>query len=490
MRFVQTRVQLIAVLLILTSSLYGQYLFYDNSGGYPPINSSNQFTVVANTTTDGLITPLHQFIRESQKSLLISIYEVKEPSIQREIIEALKRGVNVKMIVEPNPVGNGCDAFSRYNQTDNINCEKSAQFTTLFYQTVEKLQKKFPPLRGSLIRYFNKNLCWDDSTETNQQCFQHGKMIVRDEQDILISTGNFNDSSLCVGERFEGNSCNRDYTLITHSISYASTLKEIVSMDIDAGAPCDLPPKTPRKNKEIRYYTEGQCHAEEKEVDAQIYKKKLSSILQKNSLQSSITVSPISHQTLIDLLNSAQRSIQIETQYLKEPEWHSAIMRALKRGVRVELTLASLCHFSKDSKGVGWIKKGDFAGENGYFKKWLEPLRTEPLSEVSIFNRGAPDMDNSYTGYLHTKAMVIDNTVAWIGSINGSFTSTHMNREYGLIVHEKELVKGLSTILHSNHQAGLTLEEHIPAIITGQNPTKVHAGQCKVSFSREDRFEH
>ena len=53
-------------------------------------------------------------------------------------------------------------------------------------------------------------------------------------------------------------------------------------------------------------------------------------------------------------------------------------------------------------------------------------------------------------GYLHAKAIVIDEKYGWIGSVNGSTQAATLNREFGMFFTDPEDVKALSAKLESD----------------------------------------
>src|SRR5690606_17954839 len=63
-----------------------------------------------------------------------------------------------------------------------------------------------------------------------------------------------------------------------------------------------------------------------------------------------VTVSPFARDPLIDFIDSAKKSIQLQNQYLKDEEMNEALVRAARRGVRVEVQIASFCSFGKPSE--------------------------------------------------------------------------------------------------------------------------------------------
>ncbi|NDG85113.1 MAG: hypothetical protein EBX52_08785, partial [Proteobacteria bacterium] len=70
---------------------------------------------------------------------------------------------------------------------------------------------------------------------------------------------------------------------------------------------------------------------------------------------------------------------------------------------------------------------------------------------TKIFNSSIPI--GGLPGYLHAKAILIDSSRAWVGSVNGSTTSISTNREYGIFSNDPELVRNLGVTMYSDFAA-------------------------------------
>ena len=149
-----------------------------------------------------------------------------------------------------------------------------------------------------------------------------------------------------------------------------------------------------------------------------------------------LTVGPLSLDSLVTFIRSARESIQLENQYLKDPALNGALVDAAKRGVHVSVMVASACSFGR-------------------------PKPTEAKTLTSIFE----DFDaagistrmftrnmqvGGYPGYLHAKAIVIDGSKSWLGSVNGSTESLSHNREFGIYFDSALDVGNLNKVLQSD----------------------------------------
>src|SRR5208283_1682371 len=114
-----------------------------------------------------------------------------------------------------------------------------------------------------------------------------------------------------------------------------------------------------------------------------------------------------------NFIDSANTSIDIETQYLKDPDLNEAIVRAAKKGVKVNVTVASVCAFGKPSTSEAAATQRIYSAFD------------EAGISTSMFN--SSNKINGKKGYLHAKTMIVDGNRAWMGSENGSSESLTQN---------------------------------------------------------------
>lgn len=241
---------------------------------------------------------------------------------------------------------------------------------------------------GNIFEAFNKDvLCG----EKNKPCFQHGKMALFDGRLALVSTGNFDITNLCNLEQTP-RVCNRDYTYVTYDHEVIQALKIIFEHDLQASPQ----PVTASLTPEIR--------------------KKL-------------TVSPFAKRDILQFIQSAQKSLHIVNQYLNEPDLNQALIEAAQRGVRVSILVSSACSFGRPDAQV---------------QNRLSQIYTA-FDQSGIQSRFFTNriLINGRHGYMHAKAMIVDQQRAWVGSINGSMTAFQRNREFGLYFNDSASLKTL-----------------------------------------------
>lgn len=91
--------------------------------------------------------PTFQLVDSAHKSLDIEIYQISDLVIQSKILEALKRGVKVRIIQESETVGSRCPVFEPLETQDSFSCrlEKS------FVQDIQKAGGEYVPYRSDVF---------------------------------------------------------------------------------------------------------------------------------------------------------------------------------------------------------------------------------------------------------------------------------------------------------------------------------------------------
>ena len=324
-------------------------------------------------------SPLLPLIRSSRRQLDIEIYTMGDAEVRNAIRDAIHRKVRVRVVQEPSPVGAACDVFR---------IKGGATKTTSDCADSQQLVNDVKAAGGSYVPFQKDQLCG----QPGAGCFEHGKLAIADAAIALVSTGNFDSTNLCDAAASPSH-CNRDYSVITEETDVVGSLEGIFEKDLGA----------------TRY--------------------DVSSVITKSAL-SKMTVSPLSLAPIVSFIQSAKSSILLENQYLKEPTINAALIAAAKRGVRVELSIASACAFAKPQPALS--------------DEWTQTYASFEQAGISVRAFTKHILVNGKPGYLHAKAIVIDGSRAWVGSVNGSTTSTSANREFGLFLTEQGEVAKLA----------------------------------------------
>jgi cardiolipin synthase len=332
-------------------------------------------------------SPILSLINESESSIDLEIYTMKDFSVIAALKAAMARGVKLR-IVQTDYTLDDCHVFEASSSSDDPTCAPLKAFVT------------YVRSQGGEYVPFSNELCGTPG----QNCFQHGKILIADASKIMISTGNFDPTSLCDLAQ-SPTTCNRDFSLVTGDASVISTVQEIYNNDLK-GTTFNL-------------------------------KNILSSPAAKR-----VTVSPDSMAPLLALIQSAKTSIQVENQYLNDPTMNAALATAARRGVRVTVMVSSVSAFGKLTQ----------TNDAWKINQWTQIFTQFDQAGIQskIFN-GSMLIKNT-EGYLHAKIVLVDGTEAWVSSVNGSTESITENREYGILSTEPQVIKLLTTVLTSDFE--------------------------------------
>jgi phosphatidylserine/phosphatidylglycerophosphate/cardiolipin synthase-like enzyme len=330
---------------------------------------------------NNVASPHLQLIEGAKSTIEIESYTMKDTQVFEALKRAMTRGVKLSIVQEPTPFGDPCQIFTPSTSADDVKCSEMKKF----YRYVKS--------HGGTYVAFDKSRCGGGGGN----CFQHGKILIADSNLMLMSTGNFNPSNLCdISENPP--LCNRDFTVVTRDPTVIKAVQALVRADT-SGAAIDV--------ARVAGAAKGR-----------------------------LTVSPYSLAPLVRFIDSAKKTIQLENQYLRDPTFNAALVRAAKRGVKVFIMVSSACAFGRP--------------DDSAIEKWNEIYGEFDAAGIhtKTFNASIPI--NGRSGYLHSKAILVDSAVAWVGSVNGSTTSLTLNREYGLFTNDPTFVRDLGTVLYSD----------------------------------------
>lgn len=334
-------------------------------------------------------SPLVSIINSSKSSIDIEIYTMKDTAVLAALKDALvNRHVHLR-IIQADYVLDPCKVFQAVVPGEDPSCTALKNFVIFVRQN------------GGTYLPFSNQLCGTPGSS----CFQHGKILISDQQKVLFSSGNFDATNLC--DLTESPSrCNRDFSIVSTDPKVITEVEQVFSNDLNG----------------VTY--------------------NLNTILQ-NVSPSRLTVSPYSMSPLVAFIASAKKTIQIENQYLKDPTLNQALIDAAKkRKVSVFVMTESVSGFAK----LDPSKPSDAA----QIKKWTDTYTAFDQAGIhtKIFNDSI--LIDGKPGYLHAKAILVDSKHAWVGSVNGSTESLTENREYGLLSDDQTVVKLLNTVLYQD----------------------------------------
>jgi phosphatidylserine/phosphatidylglycerophosphate/cardiolipin synthase-like enzyme len=138
-----------------------------------------------------------------------------------------------------------------------------------------------------------------------------------------------------------------------------------------------------------------------------------------------LLLAPVNAQgRLLDLIRNARHSIDVEDEELSDTGIVNALVGAVGRGVTVRVLI--------DAGSLTSAQQG---------------------AVTNLMNAGIP-VRSLGTPDIHAKAMVVDNAIAYVGSINFTTASITHNRELGIVTDDGAAVTTIATTIAADFNAG------------------------------------
>ena len=170
-------------------------------------------------------SPLFPLLENAKSSIDIEIYTMKSTTVRNLIRKALARSVQVRIIQEPDPVGEKCKVFGDATATS---ADLSAE--AIDCADEQKLVNDVRKAGGAYVPFAKSTLCGQDAAH----CLQHGKIAVIDGL-AMVSTGNFDATNLCLAKENPAK-CDRDFSLVLDDQQITNSLERIFEADLAGDA--------------------------------------------------------------------------------------------------------------------------------------------------------------------------------------------------------------------------------------------------------------
>jgi cardiolipin synthase A/B len=132
-----------------------------------------------------------------------------------------------------------------------------------------------------------------------------------------------------------------------------------------------------------------------------------------------------SRESIIGLIDSAQKSLDIYAEVITDAEFVAAVNAAIDRGVRVRIVMTQ--SFGQD-------------------------LLTEPVGDLV---RNGAKLHTLADPYIHAKLLLVDSRSAFIGSQNYTSTSMDQNREVGITISGTSNIERLQRVFDKDFSMGV-----------------------------------
>jgi phosphatidylserine/phosphatidylglycerophosphate/cardiolipin synthase-like enzyme len=312
-------------------------------------------------------------INQASGTVFVNMYEFSSPSRGASLVAAKARGVDVRVLIEGGPVGG------------------------------------ISPSEKSLIWSVNRSgipvvSMVSSKTEHAPYRYDHAKYVIIDDNSLLLTSENFKNSGLPP----EGMSGNRGWGVYLKDPALAGYFTEVFTTDT--------------RSKSVVSYTGSAGDAEPAP-----YEKHTAEFHPAQFEGATVipVLAPDTSYQIVNLLDSARTSIEIEQAYIKNETpytlnpYLSSAINASRRGVHVRVLLDSY-----------WYNV-EGPNDNDEMAALINRIGTAehiPLEAKCI------DLSVSQVEKIHNKGVIVDDERVLVSSINWNSNSPAFNREAGVII--------------------------------------------------------
>jgi cardiolipin synthase A/B len=333
-------------------------------------------------------------VNSATDEILLNVYEFSNPEMAESLIAAKKRNVAVVVLVEGGPVG-------------GISAEGKAALWSINQSGIPLYA--MAPAKGERALYR----------------YDHAKYLVIDHRAVLLTSENFKYS----GFPPEGMIGNRGWGVYLEDPNLASYFATVFTTDLHdpsvkpyAGLPGnpELPP-TGKHRKEFPY-------------------RNFSGAMVRPVL------APDTSREIVNLLNSATTSIEIEQAYITNETplalnpFLAAATNASRRGVHVRVLLDSYWYNTEDT------------ADNDEMAALINRIGT---SEHIPLEARCADLTTNELDKIHNKGVIVDDRKVLVSSINWNSNSPNFNREAGVIIEHQGVARYFREVFDDDWAPGL-----------------------------------
>ncbi len=171
----------------------------------------------------------------------------------------------------------------------------------------------------------------------------------------------------------------------------------------------------------------------------------------KNSNRLRLDGGGMTTRALAKLVEEARSRITIQSPYLVLSNKAIALFKkALARGVRVRISTNSLASTDNIQAYSGYRNQRTKLLKMGLD---IHEYKAAPANQVTLMPRAALK-DKPPVFAIHAKSMVVDSSIAYIGTYNFDPRSENLNTEVGVVIHNAELAHAVEQSIESDMQPG------------------------------------
>lgn len=400
-----------------TSSDFFTYRHYKNAqSNFDFQNLNINGSITAFVSPDSSYKTIVDEIANAATSIYLNVYEFTNPYIGDALVNALNRGVDVKVLLEGGPVG-GLSDDEKYI-ADKLN-DSGAEVGFMINNDTLNIHQRY----------------WAD----------HAKYCIIDNKTIIITSENWAKTGIPTNPTFG----NRGWGVVIRNKTIAGYFQDVFSDDFNIS----------RKdvylfNASHEKYGRPPGWFEEAYTPAEWdYMPVFDNITINGSFNVSPVLAPdtslLLDSSIIKMIDNAKTCVYVEqlecpknwTYYGKYHEnlYLESVINAARRGASVKIIL--------DSR-YNWTNK-----DNWYCVEYINNIASSKglnleakMAELECFEK------------IHNKGIVVDNSSVFVGSLNWNYNAVTNNRETGVIIENETIAEYFAEVFFSDW--GITEEPH------------------------------
>ncbi len=353
-------------------------------------------------------------INSAKKQLLINIYQFDNPIISRAIIDQIKNGVTVKLLIEGEPLG---------------------QISPGGRKTIHDIRIAMNNVYNYENRIF---LMTSNGTGDRRFRFNHAKYIVVDYDGVFISSENFS----MTGHTIPGDVGNRGWVGFINNPDLSTELADIFFYDSDTsyGDVIEI-----RRNGKVFGETKPDSGIER---PSRI--RTIPAIPSGSGVVTEVKLlkSPDELENLLNVIRLSTNHLEIEQMSLpsiwREPAPSenqmqnpilTELLNAARRGVKIRVLLNDDRVFTEKANGHT-SGKPNFVDSDSKKPNEItaEVIENAALCENLPIEARIVDTKAVEITYIHNKGIIVDGLYTLVSSINGTRNSVMNNREIAMLL--------------------------------------------------------
>ena len=382
---------------------YRVYVAGQSHFSYETFGFNGNVTVF--TSPDSSFTEIANAIDNAQESIYLNVYQFHNFYLMDHIINATKRGVDVKIMLEGGPVG-GISDEEKYIANETV-------------------------AAGGAVRFMINN---ESEGIYDRYAFNHAKYALIDNESTIIMSENWKNTGVPTSNTFG----NRGWGVIINNPDVTNYFSEVFVEDWKPASRDSFPFTANDPIFVNKYGSPPPDFVPDRTIPTDDYSHPFDSEVISGKFYVSPVLAPdtslMQAKSIIGMIKGAESSVYVEQLYIEE--WGSpadpkpnpyleAVINASRKGCEVKILLNPTYSFESNQATIDYV-------------------RSTATNEGLNMDAKFIDIENTGLNKTHNKGVIVDNSKVLISSINWNEQSPANNREAGVII-ENEDVAGFYT---------------------------------------------